>query len=921
MEENKYLIFLKDINQTKEIKTIRNASDNDQMYEVKFGDEKLYKYNAENVKIFKNPQTINIEQKAIFIEKLYTEGIIRILDFGEYTRVEFNNREPMIYSSDKIEYKENVMLKQNPKKVLDYWKEISKYVLIGDEKESFLYNQYKDLDLVMDDSVLGNYLEKANFEIKPFNKNEIIFPFRFNMSQKKALENALKSKISIIKGPPGTGKTQTILNIIANIAIMQSKSVAVISGNNAAIQNIKDKMDKCGYGYFVASLGSRDNKINFFESEVSINKDITVNEISENKLLEKIQELNTKIDDIMHLNNKSAIYKQNLNNYLTEQKHFNMYYEKQDIEKIKTLSFYNKTPERIIAFLAEYNIMNALDISFNLLKKIKFFFKYGLTDYKMLKEKDIDIVLNLQREYYKLKVSELVNEINKMEKELRENSFEKLLNEHETVSKHLFDRKLQTRFENMDNTKFNIKSYKRNYEKFIERFPIVLSTTYSLKSCAPQNYLFDYLIIDEASQVDLLSSGLALSCCKNAIIVGDEKQLPQIVDNTIRKKIKKTDIEEPYDYFHNSILTSMINLFGNKINMIMLNEHYRCHPKIINFCNIKYYNNQLIPFTEEKQVDEPLVIIKTTEGNHMREVTKGEKKGKYNQRELDSIVYEFINNPDVATVEYKSIGFMTPYRKQVEKANDTLFGEIECDTIHKYQGREKAIMILSTVLSNTYQGKVGMSFVDDPCKINVAVSRAIEKFILVTDGNVFNKYSNEVADLIKYIEYNTFDKNIIKSDVVSVFDLLYKEYSSKLDDFKKNLLNVSRFKSEDIIATLINNIIKLDEYSSFTFICQIFIKNLIIETERLSEKEKKYVNNNASVDFVVYYKFDKSPALVVEVDGFANHENNPVQKERDKLKDSILDKYGIPLIRLKSNRSGEEAILKQRLDAILDTKS
>jgi hypothetical protein len=192
MEENKYLIFLKDINQTKEIKTIRNASDNDQMYEVKFGDEKLYKYNAENVKIFKNPQTINIEQKAIFIEKLYTEGIIRILDFGEYTRVEFYNREPMIYSSDKIEYKENVMLKQNPKKVLDYWKEISKYVLIGDEKESFLYNQYKDLDLVMDDSVLGNYLEKANFEIKPFNKNEIIFPFRFNMSQKKALEKCFK---------------------------------------------------------------------------------------------------------------------------------------------------------------------------------------------------------------------------------------------------------------------------------------------------------------------------------------------------------------------------------------------------------------------------------------------------------------------------------------------------------------------------------------------------------------------------------------------------------------------------------------------------------------------------------------------------------------------------------------------------------
>lgn len=66
---------------------------------------------------------------------------------------------------------------------------------------------------------------------------------------------ALVSRISIIGGPPGIGKTQTILNILANTAIMRNKSVAVVSGNNAAVQNVKDKLHKEGDGFFGASLG------------------------------------------------------------------------------------------------------------------------------------------------------------------------------------------------------------------------------------------------------------------------------------------------------------------------------------------------------------------------------------------------------------------------------------------------------------------------------------------------------------------------------------------------------------------------------------------------------------------------------------------------------------------------------------------
>ena len=69
----------------------------------------------------------------------------------------------------------------------------------------------------------------------------------------------------------------------------------------------------------------------------------------------------------------------------------------------------------------------------------------------------------------------------------------------------------------------------------------------------------------------------------------------------------------------------------------------------------------------------------------MRKVTRGKEKGKYNQRELDVIVEEVLNNPDLAADSSK-IGFVTPYRKQADTAGRQLPKGIESDTVHKYQG-------------------------------------------------------------------------------------------------------------------------------------------------------------------------------------------------------------------------------------------
>lgn len=296
----------------------------------------------------------------------------------------------------------------------------------------------------------------------------------------------------------------------------------------------------------------------------------------------------------------------------------------------------------------------------------------------------------------------------------------------------------------------------------------------------------------------------------------------------------------------------------------------------------------------------------------MRRVTRGDKKGTYNQRELD-VVSEILENPELAE-KHEKIGFVCPYRKQANKAGKLLPKHIQSDTVHKYQGREKDIMIMSTVLSDTRDGREGLDFVDDPQMVNVAVSRAVKQFILVTDHDFLFKEGKDINDLIRYMQYSTLDENVIESKIVSVFDLLYRQYSSKLGALKAKMNPDTKYKSEEALRVLLEEVLTEPQNSRFRYEQGILLKNLLGRVDLLTEEELGFVNNRASLDFVVYYKQDKACALVIEVDGFAFHENNPEQLCRDALKDTILRKYEVPLLRLPTNGSGERNKIQKALD-------
>ena len=137
-----------------------------------------------------------------------------------------------------------------------------------------------------------------------------------------------------------------------------------------------------------------------------------------------------------------------------------------------------------------------------------------------------------------------------------------------SVSLLLLKSRIAKRYKGDKRQKFTLKNIKTKTEDFLKEYPIVLSTAYSAKSCISPEMVFDYVIMDEASHTEV---------------------------------------------FRDAPVT-------------LLREHYRCHPKIIEFCNERFYDGELVAMTAEHDEKKVLKVVRTAKGNHAR--------GHFNQREI-----------------------------------------------------------------------------------------------------------------------------------------------------------------------------------------------------------------------------------------------------------------------------------------------
>jgi very-short-patch-repair endonuclease len=499
-----------------------------------------------------------------------------------------------------------------------------------------------------------------------------------------------------------------------------------------------------------------------------------------------------------------------------------------------------------------------------------------------------------------VRIAELASNVSLLQTELNRYGFDEKMKEYSKLSMKLFCGQLTEKYKKLGRKQFELGDLYKNSGEFIREYPVILSTTYSLRSSLSYKVMYDYVIIDESSQVDIATGALALSCAKKAVIVGDLKQLPNVVDSEMGQKTDKVfsefNLPEVYRYRTHNLLFSVSDLFPD-IPRILLREHYRCHPKIIEFCNQKFYNNQLIVLTEPKSDRQPLIVYKTVPGNLAR--------NNVNQRQIDMIKQEIIPQQNL-TDRIISIGIVTPYRNQTNALQEAFVGSgILADTVDKFQGRENDVIILSTVDNKISQ------FTDNANRLNVAVSRAIEQLIIVVNGNEDMNDTN-IGDLVRYVEYNNLE--VVQSRVHSVFDYLYASYREKRNELLRKHGRVSKYDSENLMHILIRDVLSAEQFIEFGYSMHYRMKDIIRNTEMLNADEKRYVENDLThVDFLIFKKIGKTPRLIVEVDGVAFHAEGTRQAVRDKLKNGILHKYGLSYVRFRTDGSSE----RERLVAAL----
>lgn len=854
--------------------------------------------------------------------KIYTNGReernvtdVRSFSQGQSThwRITYGNGYVRDYLHGTIKVVHSCLEETKAKNAFEYLKRIALINELGKDEEQggILPQLYEKIEFIDDQLAIAPYLNPAQNKVKKYSHSQLVFPFACNASQERAVTAAFENQISVIQGPPGTGKTQTILNIIANI-LLQGKTVMVVSNNNSATENVLEKLQKNGFGFIVAPLGKRENKENFIQNQPHIPQELQTWGIEP----ERIQLLKQKAVNSLSALRKVFALQEELATLRLEKKSVELEWQhfKSDND-IDEKSYHAKRSVRAKRLMklwlqfqahAEGEAFAPQGFFGKLKDRLKwswlnFTRKFFLGIQSPFDPNNIQpTVLELQTLYLQVRLREIDNRIASIEHELKSVDSKDLNTELTASSLDLLKDALYRKYSNEQRRVFaDVKELTQLAEQLCEQYPVVLSTTFSARTSLP-NTTYDYIIMDEASQVSIDTGALALTCATNAVIVGDSMQLPNVVTQEDKLKLDGIFAEFKVPQGYNSgeycFLLSVCTIIP-QVQQTLLREHYRCHPTIINFCNQHYYGGNLLVMTEDHGEPDVMMAVKTVPGHHCR--------NHFNQREIDVVREEVL--PMLS--ENEETGIITPYNSQVNEFNQQL-PAIEAATVHKYQGREKDTIIMSVVDDEITE------FSDDPNLINVAISRAKKRFCLVVSGNEQERKGN-INDLIDYIEYHNL--SVTDSKISSIFDYLYSQYTAERMGFLAGHKNVSEYDSENLTYSLIENILRdYPEYSHLGVLCHTPLRNVIRDWSLLNEDERKYISHfSTHLDFLIINHVTKKPVLAIETDGYNYHNDETEQYQRDLKKNNILSLYRLPLLRLKTNESGEkEKILSMLHDII-----
>lgn len=317
------------------------------------------------------------------------------------------------------------------------------------------------------------------------------------------------------------------------------------------------------------------------------------------------------------------------------------------------------------------------------------------------------------------------------------------------------------------------------------QYPIFSSTIHSLRKIFPENFHceFDYVIMDECSQIGVLLGLIAMSCAKHLVLIGDKEQLAPVYINKVIDPLNEQfkDVEDVFkEHEEKSFLSVCETIFQGYAHPVMLDSHFRCHTSIIEFCNRYVYDNQLkimtkknIPFAirvlwyEGDYYERGKKVFLEEQKQYENDILNRKQIEIFIREEWDDLKKRMLQNPNM------SVCILSPYKKQLRILQKKLLSmpdvqdfmkEIHLEnedqftetlpqlTIHSSQGRGYDIVYLMPVEDCSYSRMWAWS--QRKRMINVAVSRAKKELRVITSSQwlpdeVQKKYTRHVLQLRK----------------------------------------------------------------------------------------------------------------------------------------------------------------------------
>lgn len=318
----------------------------------------------------------------------------------------------------------------------------------------------------------------------------------------------------------------------------------------------------------------------------------------------------------------------------------------------------------------------------------------------------------------------------------------------------------------------------------LQRANIIAATCLFAGGRQMRELAFDWAIIDEAGRATAPEILVPLVHASRALLVGDERQLPPLLDDEIsEERLRKAGIDA--EGLEQSLFEALIHdaLEQRPEAVHSLTTQHRMHPAIGNLVSEVFYDGSLRHGVtgEQRQhgldwIPRPVMWYSTAILSNRKEIRRGNSFA--NQAEVDYIerLLEHMNDSYAELGEHREVGIIAGYAAQVEALEAHLrpkarsrWGalDVEIATVDGFQGRDRDIVMYSAVRSNESRT---IGFLRDRRRLNVGLSRARQLLIIVGDPVTLETASagvqeNPFAAVLRYIRTNPGECAIVPVEV------------------------------------------------------------------------------------------------------------------------------------------------------------